>query len=101
MDRFGDSVSLFGGWAIVVSASYKNVNGRAYLYKRFLGAWDDRQIIQASDGIKGDYFGGSVSINEKIMVVRSPLRDNGNAPFSGAVYIFTLPGITWTDMNVR
>ena len=42
------------------------------------------------------------------MVVRAPLRDNGNAPFSGAVYIFTLPGEngrklqgeTWTEDKI-
>ena len=49
MDRFGDSVLVFGGWAIFVSASYNNVKVRAYLYKRVLWALDDRQIIQASD----------------------------------------------------
>ena len=38
-DRFGGSVSVFGGSAIVGSGSYNNVKGRAYLYKRVLGAW--------------------------------------------------------------
>ena len=85
-------MSVFGGWAIVVSASYKHVKGRVYLYKRVLGAWINWQTIQASDGSDGDYFGESVSINERIMVIGAPGRDNGNAPVSGAVYTFMLPG---------
>ena len=44
------------------------------MYKIFLGAWDDCQLIQASDGSNGDWFGRSVSINEKIRVIGAPLR---------------------------
>ena len=56
---------MFGGWSIVVSASYNNVKVRAYLYNIVLGAWDDHQIIQASNGSDDDRFGQSVYINEK------------------------------------
>ena len=73
-----------------------------------MGAWYNWQIIQASNGSDGDFFGGSVSINEKSLVFGAPLRDNGNAPFSGALYIFTLPGEngrnlqgkTWTEDKI-
>ena len=91
-DNFDKSVSVFGGWAIVGAPSFNNVKGRVYLYKRVLGAWINWQTIQASDGSDGDYFGRSVSINERIMVIGASARDNGNAPASGAVYIFTLTG---------
>ena len=30
------------------------------------------------------------------MIVRAPYKDNGNGPYIGAVYIFTLQGETWT-----
>ena len=62
------------------------------MYKIFLGAWDYRQTIQASNGSDGDYFGGSVSINEKIIVIGAAGRDNGKA-----VYEFTLQGETWKE----
>ena len=62
------------------------------MYNRVLGAWINWQTIQASDGSDGDYFGLSVSINEKIVVIGAAGRDNENAPDCGAVYIFTLPG---------
>ena len=108
-DYFGDSVSVFGGWAIVGAPYSNNVKGRAYLYKRVLGAWINWRTIQASDGSDGDYFGESVSINEKIVVVGAPARDNENAPASGAVYLFTRPGEngdrklqgeTWTEDKI-
>ena len=54
---------MFGGWSNVVFSSYKNVKGRVYLYRRVLGACDDRQIIQAGDGSEGDWFGQSVAID--------------------------------------
>ena len=37
-DEFGISVSVFGVWSIVGFASYKNVKGGVYLYRRFWGA---------------------------------------------------------------
>ena len=36
-DQFGISVSVFGGWVIVVSPSDNNLKGRSYLYKRVRG----------------------------------------------------------------
>ena len=70
-DIFGDSVSVFTDWAIV-GAPNSNKKGKAYLCKRVFGAWDDRQEIQASDGSDSDFFGGSVSINEKVVVIGAP-----------------------------
>ena len=67
------------------------MKGRAYLYKIVLGAWDDHQIIQASNGSDDDRFGQSVSINEKTFVVGS---DNGD---NGVFYLFNLQGETWTE----
>ena len=65
-----------------------------------MGAWDDRQIIQANDGSDGDWFGRSVAIDEKNVVVGAPHRDNGNVTYSSAVYTFTLQGETWTEDNI-
>ena len=53
-DQFGIIVLVFGGWSIVWAPYFNNVKGRAYWYKRFFGAWDDRQTIQASDGSDSD-----------------------------------------------
>ena len=64
---------MFGGWYIFGAPNSNNTKGRAYFYKIFLGAWDYRQTIQASDGSDGDFFGRSISINEKIMVIGQPV----------------------------
>ena len=56
-----------------------------------MGAWDDCQIIQASNGSDDDRFGRSVSINKKTFVVGS---DNGD---NGVFYLFNLQGETWTE----
>ena len=52
--------------------------------------------IQASDGNDGVFFGRSVSINEKIMVIGAVSRDNGKA-----VYEFKLQGETFGDISTR
>ena len=96
-DQFGIIVSVFSGCYIVGDPYLNNVKGRAYSYKRVLGAWDDHQTIQASDGSDSDRFGQSDYINEKNVVIRAPYRDNGNGPNEGAVYVFTLMEETWTD----
>ena len=91
-DQFGNSVLVFTDWAIVGAPNSNSEKGKAYLYKRVLGAWDDRQEIQASDGSDFDYFGQSVNV-----VVGALGRVNDNGPYSGAVYVFTLQGETWTE----
>ena len=96
-DQFGIIVSVFGGWSIFGAPYFNNVKGRAYSYKIFFGGWDDRQTIQASNESDGDQFGQSVSINEKIVVIGAPYKDNGNVPNEGAVYAFMLMGETCTD----
>ena len=96
-DIFGDSVLVFTDWAIDGDTNSNNMKGKPHLYKRVLGAWDDRQKIKASDESDGGFFCGSVSINEKTVTVRAPYKDNGNGPYIGAVYTFRLQGKTWTD----
>ena len=91
-DQFGISVALFGGCSIVGAPYSENMKGRAYLYKIVLWGWGDSQTMQASDGSDGEFFGGSVSTNEKTVVVRAPYKDN-----DGAVYEFTLQGETWKE----
>ena len=62
-----------------------------------MGAWGDRQKVQASDESDSGFFCGSFSINEKNVIFRAPYKDNGNGPYIRAVNTFTLQGETWTD----
>jgi len=52
--------------------------------------------LTASDGVNGDYFGGSVAIDGNTVVVGAPNFVNH---LTGEVYVFVKPGSSWKDMT--
>lgn len=97
---FGRSVSISGD-TVVVGASRDDDNGvfsgSVYVFKRDDGVWKQQAKLIADDGEHGDNFGNSVSICDDIIVVGASGADNTNGSNSGAAYIFTCDGSTWTQ----
>lgn len=122
---FGAATSVSGD-TMVVGSPFENgistgVNGSqagsgsspgaVYVYRRnpVTGAWAQEAYIKASNhGGSQDAFGGSVAISGDTLVVGAPTEDsnatgiNGDqsdnsASDSGAVYVFTRSGTTWTQ----
>ncbi|NWH04496.1 CARDB domain-containing protein [Desulfobacter latus] len=92
-DSFGDSVSIDGD-TVVVGAPWDDDNdsnsGSTYIFCRDQSgtdAWEQAAKITASDGLAGDNFGRSVSIDGDTVVVGAP-RDDDNGSNSGSTYIF-------------
>ncbi len=90
-DRFGESLSLSGGVALV-SAPFDDDNGdssgSAYIFTRDAsGMWGNEQKLTASDGAINDTFGTSVSIDGDVVLV-GVVGDDDKGTTSGSTYIF-------------
>ena len=122
-DKFGYAVSLSGD-TLVVGAVWEDSNatgvngnqadnsasksGAAYVFTRSGGVWSQQAYLKASNTEAGDYFGNAVSLSGDTLVVGAYLEDSnaigvdGNqadnsASDSGAVYVFTRSGTTWSQ----
>lgn len=94
----GVSSSIFGDTA-VVGAPDETTNcaggGAAYVFTRTPPAttWNLDATLCASDGVAGDRFGASVSINNGNIAVGAPNRNLS----TGAVYVYSGAGSSWTE----
>ncbi len=94
-ELFGNSVSFDGNYALIGAPDIFNDEiGSAYIFARDGTIWTEEAELNASDGAAGDYFGGSVSINDDYAFIGAsePWEDG-----VGAVYVFSHDGTTWTE----
>ena len=98
-DQFGRSVSLSAdGSTALVGAQGKSSNtGAAYVFTRSGSTWTQQQKLTASDAATGDEFGVSVSLS--VDGSMALVGANGKGGFTGAAYIFTRSGSTWTQQQ--
>ena len=100
-DQFGNSVSIYGDSAIV-GAPYEDASGSnagaAYIFTRSGSTWTQQQKIVGNDTATDDLFGYSVSIYGDSAIVGARLED-ANDSNTGAAYIFTRSGNTWTQQQ--
>ena len=96
--RFGTSVAVDGD-TMVIGIGYDDTEpGSAYVFIRQSGAWSQAAKLTASDGADQDWFGYSVAVEGKSVVVGSPYDDD-NGSNSGSAYVFTKPGTGWTTTS--
>lgn len=101
--NFGSSIAISGN-DIVVGAYKDNENGfnagAAYLFtKPISGTWSNTledAKLTASDGVANYYFGSSVAISGKQVIVGSPYTNDLGAE-SGSVYTFVKPNTGWVS----
>ncbi len=124
-DMFGQSVAISGDTLAVgateEASSATGVNGNqadnsaiysgaAYVFVRSGSAWSQQAYIKASNTEAEDYFGVRVAISGDTLAVGASEEDsnatgvNGNeannlAPGSGAAYVFTRSGTTWSQQS--
>ena len=121
-DGFGAEVAISGDSVVIRAASEDGnattVNGTvnnsaadagaAYVFVRSSSTWSQQAYLKPTNTTAGDQFGRSVDIDGDVIAVGAPLEDsaatgiNGNAndnsaTDSGAGYIFTRSGTTWTQ----
>jgi RHS repeat-associated protein len=100
-DFFGFSVGLSGSTAIVGAYTHA-VNGNpdqgaAYIFALNGGTWTQTQELTASDGATDDGFGVSVAIESGTAFVGAYQHAVNGEVYSGAAYIYSLSGTTWTQ----
>jgi len=95
-DGFGNSVSVFGNYAVVGASRDDQYTGAAYVFHNDGVRWYERQKLVSSDGVKFDRFGHSVSISGNKLICGAP-RDNDNGTGSGAAYIYSFDGNFWME----
>ena len=90
-DRFGWSVALDGGVA-VIGAYYDDdngtISGSAYVFEQQGdGTWSQTTKLTANDGASSDWFGWSVALDADVVVIGASLDDD-NGSESGSAYVF-------------
>ena len=94
-NNFGRAVAISDN-RVIIGEPRNNMNGNdsgvAFLYF-FNGAnWVKEQMLLASDGNSGDEFGGSVAIDNEIVVIGSTQYQGCG---KGAAYVYVFNGCNW------
>jgi FG-GAP repeat len=95
--RLGTSVALASdGTTLAVSATGEGGSaGAAYVFTRNAGTWTEQAYVKALNAAPSNSFGSSIALagNGNTMAVGATARANN----SGAAYVFTRSGATWTQ----
>ncbi|MDQ6602554.1 MAG: FG-GAP repeat protein [Chloroflexota bacterium] len=94
-DGFAASVAVSGDTAVVGADRKNDITGAAYVYIRVDGVWTRQGELTANDAAKFDQFGKSVAVSGDTVVVGA----HGKNKFTGAAYIFTRSGTTWSQQQ--
>jgi hypothetical protein len=92
-DDFGWSVALSGSTAVVAAPGTNTATGAAYVFTRSGKTWSQQATLTDPGGADDDTFGSSVALSGSTAVVGAIGPDS----FTGAAYVFTRSGSTWTQ----
>jgi hypothetical protein len=101
-DRFGQSVSIDGDYAIISGEGDNTYTGAAYIFKRDTNAetWTQQDKLTASDGLTLSWYGISASISGDYAIVGAYRHPQAGTPQKyGAAYIFKNNGTSWTEQQ--
>jgi hypothetical protein len=68
-DEFGTSVAISGTTAVVGAYAHADGAGRAYVFTKRVGGWEQVAELKGSDTVAGDNFGYSVAVSGSTVVV--------------------------------
>ena len=98
-DELGWSVAISGD-TIAAGARFEdtadNNAGAAYIFTRSGTTWSQQAKLTASDGYDTDYFGIGLALDGNTVVVAASHEDTTTS-YSGAAYVFTRSGTTWSQ----
>lgn len=100
-DYFGIGVDIFSDYAVVGAnrdSDNGTASGSAYIFLRTDTTWNEQGKLIPGDGQDDDRFGSHVDIfNNYVTAYAWGVDDNGEE--SGAFYIFSREGTTWTELQ--
>lgn len=93
-DQFGSSVGIYGD-KILISAQAKTYgsslySGKAYVFTKTNGIYNETTSLEASDRFEYDYFGFSASIHDGQIMIGAPFKYYGSF-ISGKIYFYQQP----------
>lgn len=95
---FGDTISSVAirGETLVLGSPYRNSRGMTFFYRLGGQTWTRIQQVDSPEGILNQFFGQTLSINDRYVFVGSPNYSNALAK-NGAVsvYSYTSAGMTF------
>ena len=103
-DQFGHGVAIDGD-TMILGAPYVDHGGQssagaAYVYTRTGGAWNQQQVLTASDASPDDRFGESVALDGETVVVGAPYAAPQDGDRTGSAYVFTRSDGTWSEQQI-
>jgi hypothetical protein len=104
-DFFGERVAISGDGNTAIVGVYGEDTGggnagAAYIFTRSGTTWSEQQKIQALDKEANDYFGWSIAISDDgNTAIVGAYREATGGSYTGAAYIFTRSGTTWTQQQ--
>ena len=96
-DRFGRSVSLSGGTALIGADGNDDAggdSGSAYVFREVGGDWQQVVKLSAADAAAGDQFGHSVTVRGEMAIVGAPALDTPDGR-PGSAKAFREVGGVW------
>ncbi len=100
-DAFGErptSVAIDGKTIVIGAKGADGGKGAVYVFGNDGGTWTQTAKLTASDGIGGDQFGHSVSIDGNTIVVGGTNESKRDG--WGQAYVFNNDGGTWTETAI-
>ena len=100
-DRFGRSVGIdheYAAVGAVLDDDNGNSSGSVYVYHDEANGWQMQQKIIAGDGQAEDFFGYSLSLADRYLIVGAH-NDDDFGMNSGSAYLFSRTGVSWTQIE--
>jgi hypothetical protein len=100
-DEFGFSVALRGDTAVIGNpgrtVSGAAAGGAVHVFTRSGGSFTQAALLTASDPAAGNRLGEAVAYSGNTILAGAPLGDAPTPANSGAAYVYTGSGATWTE----
>ncbi len=95
-NEFGHRVDL-SNEVCVITALVTGDTGKAYVFKHDGNEWYEEQILLASDGETGDWFGRSIAIQNDGILIGARMDDTIYG--TGSAYYFQWNGTEWIEIQ--